>query len=93
MRVVVTGGGTGGHVYPGLAIAEALVAARPQADVLFIGGNGLERRIISGAGWPYERVTAGPWPRQLSWALPWAALLTALGTVQALALLDRKSVV
>ncbi len=89
VRVVITGGGTGGHVYPGLAIAEALTAARPHTEVLFIGGTGLERRIVSGAGWPYQQVTAGPWPRGLSWALPWAALLTALGTVQAIPLLRR----
>src|SRR2546430_15182824 len=51
VRVVIAGGGTGGHVYPGLAIAEALVSIRPQAEVLFVGGGGLERRGGAPAGW------------------------------------------
>ena len=89
MRVVIAGGGTGGHVYPGLAIAEALVALQPQTEVLFVGGAGVERRVVPRAGWPFHRVAARPWPRRLSWTLPWAMMLTAAGTAQALALLQR----
>ena len=89
LRVVIAGGGTGGHVYPGLAIAEALVALRPQTEVLFVGGAGVERRVVPRAGWPFHRVAARPWPRRLSWTLPWAMMLTAAGTAQALALLQR----
>jgi UDP-N-acetylglucosamine--N-acetylmuramyl-(pentapeptide) pyrophosphoryl-undecaprenol N-acetylglucosamine transferase len=37
MRLVVTGGGTGGHLFPGIAVAEAIMAARPGSEVLFIG--------------------------------------------------------
>src|SRR2546428_12958003 len=58
VRVVIAGGGTGGHVYPGLAIAEALVSIRPQAEVLFVGGGGLERRGGPPAGVPAARVPA-----------------------------------
>ena len=89
VRVVIAGGGTGGHVYPGLAIAEALVSIRPQAEVLFVGGGGLERRVVPQAGWPFRRVAARAWPRRLTWSLPWAMLLTVAGTAQAALLLQR----
>ena len=45
--VVVTGGGTGGHLYPALAIADALRARRPDARVLFVGAErGIEARVL-----------------------------------------------
>src|SRR3989442_1725496 len=89
VRVVIAGGGTGGHVYPGLAIAEALGSTRPQTEVLFVGGGGLERRVVPQAGWPFRRVAARAWPRRLTWSLPWAMLLTVAGTAQAVLLLQR----
>lgn len=37
LRLVITGGGTGGHLFPGVAVAEAILAERPGSQVLFIG--------------------------------------------------------
>lgn len=37
LRLVITGGGTGGHLFPGVAVAEAILAGRPGSEVLFIG--------------------------------------------------------
>lgn len=49
--VVLSGGGTGGHLYPALAIADALRAARPDARVLFVGARrGLEARVLPERG-------------------------------------------
>src|SRR2546427_2457932 len=90
VRVVIAGGGTGGHVYPGLAIAEALVSIRPQAEVLFVGGGGLERRGGPQAGWPFRRVAPRARPRGLTWALPRAVLLTVGGTPHAALLLPTR---
>ncbi len=53
--VLFSGGGTGGHLYPALAIAERLVEARPDVRPHFIGAaRGIESRVLPGTGFPYE---------------------------------------
>src|SRR2546428_3818504 len=89
VRVVIAGGGTGGHVYPGLAIAEALVSIRPQAEVLFVGGGGLERRGGAPAGWPFRPVAARGRPRRPTRSPPLAMLLAGAGAPQAALMLPR----
>lgn len=49
-RIVLTTGGTGGHIFPALAVAEALRARCPEAEVLFVGGQGPEGALASKAG-------------------------------------------
>ncbi len=57
--IVFTGGGTGGHVYPGLAVLAALPVA-DQAQVVWIGSRrGVERTIVTKAGVPYYAIPAG----------------------------------
>jgi UDP-N-acetylglucosamine--N-acetylmuramyl-(pentapeptide) pyrophosphoryl-undecaprenol N-acetylglucosamine transferase len=57
MRIVFAGGGTGGHVYPALAVARELLKRRPDTEVLFIGGTrGIERKIVGGSGFPLETI-------------------------------------
>jgi UDP-N-acetylglucosamine--N-acetylmuramyl-(pentapeptide) pyrophosphoryl-undecaprenol N-acetylglucosamine transferase len=58
MRYLVSGGGTGGHVYPALAVARALRDARPALELAYVGGvRGLERRIVAGSGdLPYHQL-------------------------------------
>jgi UDP-N-acetylglucosamine--N-acetylmuramyl-(pentapeptide) pyrophosphoryl-undecaprenol N-acetylglucosamine transferase len=57
MRMLVAGGGTGGHVFPGMALAEEVVTRHPANDVVFVGTpRGLEARVVPEAGFPIELI-------------------------------------
>jgi UDP-N-acetylglucosamine--N-acetylmuramyl-(pentapeptide) pyrophosphoryl-undecaprenol N-acetylglucosamine transferase len=89
---VLTGGGTGGHVYPALAIAQAFAAepAFAPLDVTFIGTRrGLEATIVPKAGLPLAFVHAAPLTRALSTALVRTVVDNVRGFFEALAVLHR----
>jgi UDP-N-acetylglucosamine--N-acetylmuramyl-(pentapeptide) pyrophosphoryl-undecaprenol N-acetylglucosamine transferase len=53
----VSGGGTGGHIYPALAVARALRDAQPELEVSYIGGaRGLERSLVADGELPYHQL-------------------------------------
>ncbi len=53
MKIVIAGGGTGGHLFPGIAIAEAFLKRDPVNEVLFIGSErGIEKRVLTQMGYP-----------------------------------------
>ncbi len=55
MKAIISGGGTGGHIFPALAIANAIKARYPDADILFIGADGrMEMEKVPAAGYPIE---------------------------------------
>jgi UDP-N-acetylglucosamine--N-acetylmuramyl-(pentapeptide) pyrophosphoryl-undecaprenol N-acetylglucosamine transferase len=52
IRVIISGGGTGGHIFPAISIAGALKAARPSAEILFVGAEGkMEMEKVPAAGY------------------------------------------
>ena len=57
MRLLIAGGGTGGHLFPGVAIAEELRARFPDAVIHFVGTKrGIEARVLPELGWELELV-------------------------------------
>jgi UDP-N-acetylglucosamine--N-acetylmuramyl-(pentapeptide) pyrophosphoryl-undecaprenol N-acetylglucosamine transferase len=57
VRLLVAGGGTGGHVFPGIALAEEVVTRHPANDVVFVGtARGLEATVVPQAGFPIELI-------------------------------------
>jgi UDP-N-acetylglucosamine--N-acetylmuramyl-(pentapeptide) pyrophosphoryl-undecaprenol N-acetylglucosamine transferase len=56
-RLLIAGGGTGGHLFPGVAIAEELRARDPQAVIKFVGTRrGIEARVLPDLGWDLELI-------------------------------------
>ncbi|MDE3171771.1 MAG: glycosyltransferase, partial [Gemmatimonadota bacterium] len=77
MRVIFAGGGTGGHLYPGLAIARALVRVRPDVEAFFVGARrGIEREVLPRAEFPYVLLDLHPLHRRSPWK-NWRTVVTA----------------
>ncbi|HZX94010.1 MAG TPA: glycosyltransferase, partial [Myxococcales bacterium] len=61
MRLLIAGGGTGGHLFPGLALGEEVRTRHPRNDVLFVGSaRGIEAREVPRAGYPLQIIDVGP---------------------------------
>jgi len=79
MKVMIAGGGTGGHVFPALAVAAELRRRRPQNEILFVGTEqGIEAKVVPAAGLPLR-------------TLPGAGFkgVSAAGKLRSLSLLPR----
>lgn len=59
MRLIVAGGGTGGHLFPGISVAEEFLSRNSENQVLFVGTeHGIESRVIPGLGMNLARISA-----------------------------------
>ena len=71
MDAVIAAGGTGGHIFPGLALADALRRARPDIGITFVGTKrGLEKTLIPEAGYALEFVDMVPFSGRTKYILP-----------------------
>jgi UDP-N-acetylglucosamine--N-acetylmuramyl-(pentapeptide) pyrophosphoryl-undecaprenol N-acetylglucosamine transferase len=89
MRVLVSGGGTGGHIYPALAVAARL-RDEYQAEILFLGSDdGLETQLVPAAGFKLATIKAGKLRRYVSWQTVKGVMRVPLGMLQAVDLVRR----
>ena len=66
-RLIVSGGGTGGHIFPAIAIADAFRRRHPDAEILFVGAKGkMEMERVPKAGYPIEGLWISGFKRELS---------------------------
>jgi UDP-N-acetylglucosamine--N-acetylmuramyl-(pentapeptide) pyrophosphoryl-undecaprenol N-acetylglucosamine transferase len=85
MKALIAGGGTGGHVYPGVAVAEQLQRSRPGDEVVFVGTRrGLEAQAVPEAGFPIRYIWTRGFPRRAWWRWPLVLVVNAIGFLQAL---------
>lgn len=66
-KIIISGGGTGGHIFPAISIANALKAIDPQVDILFVGAKGkMEMEKVPAAGYPIVGLPISGFQRKLS---------------------------
>ncbi|MFR5960612.1 MAG: UDP-N-acetylglucosamine--N-acetylmuramyl-(pentapeptide) pyrophosphoryl-undecaprenol N-acetylglucosamine transferase [Bacteroides stercoris] len=68
-RIIISGGGTGGHIFPAVSIANAIKELRPDAEILFVGAEGrMEMQRVPDAGYKIIRPARGGLrPQALVW--------------------------
>ena len=67
-RFIISGGGTGGHIFPAIAIADELKRRLPDAEILFVGSKDrMEMQKVPQAGYPIEGLWISGLQRKLSW--------------------------
>jgi len=86
MRLVLSGGGTGGHVYPALAVAQAIrrdMKPGEDLDILYVGSGGQESEIVMHAGFPLKKVSSAPIRGRMPWQMAANAGKIGIGVRQA----------
>jgi UDP-N-acetylglucosamine--N-acetylmuramyl-(pentapeptide) pyrophosphoryl-undecaprenol N-acetylglucosamine transferase len=68
MKVIITGGGTGGHIYPAVAIADKIRRKHPEAEILFVGTEkGMEKDLVPKSGYAIRFITVSGFHRKRLW--------------------------
>jgi UDP-N-acetylglucosamine--N-acetylmuramyl-(pentapeptide) pyrophosphoryl-undecaprenol N-acetylglucosamine transferase len=88
LRLLIAAGGTGGHVYPGIAVAEEWRRRHPDSEVVFVGtARGLESTAVPKAGFTLRTIAARGIPRRIGFGLVRAIVAAVQSVVQASSLL------
>ena len=67
LKIIISGGGTGGHIFPAIAIANAIKALRPDTEFLFVGAEGkMEMEKVPAAGYKIEGLWISGFQRKLT---------------------------
>ena len=67
-RIIISGGGTGGHIFPAISIAGAVRALRPEAEILFVGAEGrMEMQRVPAAGYEIKGLPVEGFDRKRLW--------------------------
>jgi UDP-N-acetylglucosamine--N-acetylmuramyl-(pentapeptide) pyrophosphoryl-undecaprenol N-acetylglucosamine transferase len=86
MRLLISGGGTGGHVLPALAVAQAFRGEHPEGELLMLGSKGgLEEALVPEAGFQLKTLHVRGLDRDAPWknlALPWLLPTAAAGALR-----------
>lgn len=91
LRVIFAGGGTGGHLFPGIAVAEALLQLRPDSRVSFVGsGNRIEARVVPERGYEFDAVWISGLRRSFSFATALLPLKLFVSLIQSWNILRRR---
>ena len=91
LSVVIAGGGTGGHLYPGIAVARELLRRRPDARVTFVGtARGLESRLVPREGFELDVIRSAGLKGKSIGALARGAALLPVSVVDAWRTLSRR---
>ena len=92
MKIIIAGGGTGGHIFPAIALAETFKGQEPDTPILFVGTrNKLEISSLAGRGFKHMSIAAAGLKGRSLWQQLLALLRIPKGFFQAVG--DRKSVV
>ena len=88
LRVVIAGGGTGGHLFPGIAIAQEFLAKNAESNVLFVGtGKPFETSILSETGFTHKRITAEGFKGRGVWHQLVSILKVPKGIIESISIL------
>jgi len=92
-RIIIAGGGTGGHIFPAIAIANALLAIDPTIEILFVGAKGkMEMEKVPQAGFEIEGISIAGFNRSSlskNFSLPFKLLKSYFQVKRILKILSR----